>query len=250
MKQTLAVVYGFATYLFFLVTFLYAIGFVGNLIVPKAIDSGAEPFTWPALIVDLVLLGIFAIQHSVMARPAFKRRWTQFVPWAVERTTFVLASTLVLALLLWQWRPIEGVVWSVQDPTGILVLQVLFFLGWAILLASTFMIDHFDLFGLRQVVTYARGAPLKSPEFNTSWLYRYVRHPIMLGFLIAFWAAPEMSAGHLLFSVATTGYILIGILLEEHDLAAHFGERYRTYRKAVPMLIPLPGRGASSRTTE
>lgn len=241
MARILSLLYGVAAYAFFLVTFLYAIGFIGNLLVPKTIDTGAEPITVTAVLVNLVLLGIFAIQHTIMARPAFKRWWTTIVPRQVERSTFVLFATLALALLLWQWRPISGVVWAVSDPAGVAVLQGLFFLGWAILFAATFMVDHFDLFGLRQVALYAAGRPYTPPEFKTVGLYRYVRHPIMLGFIIAFWAAPVMTVGHLLFSAATTAYIFIGVAFEEHDLRAHFGATYEAYRRQVPKFIPLPG---------
>lgn len=232
----MSALYGIAVYAFFLATFVYAIGFVGNVAVPRSIDSGASAPLAEALIVNLLLLGLFAVQHSVMARRGFKRWWTRIVPERLERSTYVLAATAALALLLWQWRPIaEPVIWSVQDRAGALLLQAVFWLGWATLLASTFMIDHFELFGLRQ----ALGAQ-RAPQFRTPGLYRYVRHPIYLGFLLAFWATPHMSAGHLLFAAATTGYILIGIWFEERDLVAQFGERYRSYRRQVGMLLPRP----------
>ena len=244
MGKFLTVIYGAVVYLFFLATFLYAIGFVGNVFVPKAIDSGASAPLAEAIVVNLLLLGVFAVQHSVMARRGFKRWWTRFVPWRVERSTFVLAATAALALLLWQWRPIpDPVIWRVEHPAGVLALGIVFWLGWAVLLLSTFLIDHFSLFGLRQSFT---GSP-EAADFRTPLFYRYVRHPIYLGFLLAFWAAPVMTAGHLLFSAATTGYILIGIWFEERDLVAQFGERYRAYRAQVGMLLPkmrrsrLPG---------
>jgi len=193
--------------------------------------------------VNLLLLGLFAVQHSVMARRSFKRWWTRIVSPAVERSTFVLATSLVLALLLWQWRPIsEPVVWRVQSAVGAELVWAVFWLGWVVLLISTFLLNHFELFGLRQVFAHATGRDLPAPEFKTPLFYRYVRHPLYLGFLLAFWAAPVMTAGHLLFSIGTTGYILVGIWFEERDLIAQFGERYHRYRSEVGML--LPGRRA------
>ena len=236
----LAALYGSIVYLFFLATFVYAIGFVGNLpLLPKTIDTGTAVPLAEALIVNAVLLGLFAVQHSVMARRGFKRWWTRIVPESVERSTFVLAATAVLALLLWQWRPIaQPLVWSIDHSAGRFALWAVFWLGWAMLLVSTFLINHFELFGLRQVYAHLRGRAVPTPEFRTPGLYRHVRHPIYLGFVLAFWAAPMMTAGHLLFAVATTGYILIGIWFEERDLVAQFGERYRLYREQVGMLWP------------
>jgi protein-S-isoprenylcysteine O-methyltransferase Ste14 len=237
-----SLLYGAVVYLIFLATFLYAIAFVGNLPVPKAIDTGQAGPLATALIVNTLLLGLFAIQHSVMARPAFKRWWTRVVPQPVERTTFVLLASLALLLLYWQWRPMPEPVWSVTHPIGVAVLQAIFWIGWAVVLISTFLINHFELFGLRQVYAGLRGEEMPAPTFKAPLFYKGVRHPIYLGFLLAFWATPSMSVGHLLFAIATTGYILIGIYLEERDLVALFGNRYRRYREQVPMLIPTPGR--------
>jgi protein-S-isoprenylcysteine O-methyltransferase Ste14 len=238
MNRILTISYGAVSYLIFLGSFLYAIGFVGNIVVPRSIDAGVTAPLGQAVVVNVLLLGLFAVQHSVMARPAFKRWWTRFVPKVVERSTYVLLSSLVLALLFWQWRTMPAIIWDVTWMPGRIGLWILFGLGWATVLLSTFMISHFDLFGLRQVYLAWRGVPYTNLEFRTSLLYRVVRHPLMLGFIVAFWATPTMTAGHLLFAVATTGYILIAIQLEEHDLTGALGEQYRDYRGRVPMLIP------------
>jgi len=240
----LSALYGVLVYLFFLATFVYAIGFVGNLpLLPKTIDSGPSGPWLEALLVNTALLGVFAVQHSVMARRSFKRWFTRIVPEPVERSSFVLAASLALALLLWQWRPIAApMVWQISDPLARLAMHGVFWAGWVVLLVSTFLINHFELFGLRQVWAHLRGAALPAPDFRTPLFYRHVRHPIYLGFVLAFWATPEMSAGHLLFAAACSGYILVGIWFEERDLIAQFGERYRLYREQAGMLLPKFGR--------
>ena len=242
MGGILAFAYGLVAYAVFLVSFLYAVGFVTNLAVPKTIDSGPAAPLGEALLVNVILLGIFAIQHSVMARPAFKRWWTRIVPASVERSTFVLLSSLILLLLFWQWRPIAQPVWAVADPNGMLVLNIVMWAGWALVFIGTWLINHFELFGLQQVYCRLMNRPMPAPKFRTPLFYRWVRHPIMLGFLLAFWATPSMSQGHLLFAIATAGYIVIGVLLEERDLTVRFGDPYRRYREQVGMLIPLLGR--------
>lgn len=236
-------VYGVACYAIFFATFLYAIGFVGNFLVPKGMDSAREVSLSMALIIDTLLLGLFAVQHSVMARPAFKRWWTRYVPVAAERSTYVLLSSLALIVLFAGWQPIGGVVWDVQNPIGRGVLYALFGFGWALVLVSTFLINHFDLFGLRQVWLHLRGKPYAHLGFVTPGPYRLVRHPLYVGWFFAFWAAPTMTATHLVFAVATAAYILIAIQLEERDLSKAL-TGYDEYRKRVPMLIPFSKRTA------
>jgi protein-S-isoprenylcysteine O-methyltransferase Ste14 len=239
MKQALAFGYGLVVYVIFLGAFLYAIGFVGDLVVPKTIDGGEITSTPAAVLIDLVLLSIFALQHSVMARPQFKRWWTQLVPDVIERSTYVLLASLALILICWQWRPLPTVIWQVENPLAALLLVGLSFVGWFIVLVSTYLINHFELFGLQQVLLHLRGQTSSPSGFKAPLLYKFVRHPIYLGFIIAFWATPVMTAGHLLFAAVTTAYIFVGIMLEERDLVAHFGSEYQQYRAKVGMLIPI-----------
>jgi methanethiol S-methyltransferase len=249
MTGLLFALYGAVCYVVFFLTFLYAIAFVGNLpFVPKTIDSGTPGPLVPSLIVDAALLGLFAVQHSVMARPAFKRVWTKIVPPPVERSTFVLFASLALIVMYVFWRPLPQAIWSVGEPAAMALIG-LFWIGWAIVLISTFLISHFELFGLKQVWDRLRRKPAAPPEFRTPGFYAAVRHPIYVGFILAFWAAPTMSLGHLVFAVATLGYILIAIQFEEHDLTAVFGDRYRAYKAQVGMLVPkLGGKAKPERT--
>jgi protein-S-isoprenylcysteine O-methyltransferase Ste14 len=236
--------YGSVCYLIFFGTFLYAIGFIGGFGVPATLDGAPRGPLGIAIAIDAGLLFLFAIQHSIMARRWFKEAWTQIVPKPLERSTYVLFSSLALILLFWQWQPLGGVIWSVQDPVGRIILRSLFAFGWGLVLLSTFLINHFDLFGLRQVWLYLRGRPYTALGFATPGPYRLVRHPLYVGWLFAFWMTPSMSAAHLLFSVATTAYILLAIQFEERDLAREYGTTYDEYRRSVPMLIPFKRRHA------
>lgn len=239
MKKTVFLFYGLVCYLAFFGTILYAIGFTGNLFVPKAIDGPAQASLGKAAFINAALLLLFALQHSIMARPAFKSWWTKFVPEPIERSTFVLLASLCLMLLMWQWQPMGGVVWSVENETLKTILLITYLIGWAIVFISTFLINHFDLFGLRQTWLYFRNKPYTQLPFRLPLFYRFVRHPLYLGFIIAFWSASTMTVAHLLFAVLTTGYILTAIQFEEKDLVANFGKKYRDYKKRSPMIIPF-----------
>lgn len=240
MKRVAVLAYGLVNYAIFLGTFLYLAGFTGNLLVPKSMDSAAIGQLWIALLVDTVLVLLFAVQHSVMARPTFKKRWTKYVPQPIERSTYVLFTNLVLILLFWQWRPMGGVIWDVQHPAGRAAFYALCAVGWLTVLVSTFLINHFDLFGLRQVWLYFQGKPYTHLGFVTPGPYKLIRHPLYIGWMTAFWATPTMSSAHLLFAIGMTAYMLIAIQLEERNLLEFHGEKYAAYRRRVPMLIPLP----------
>ncbi|SMO72612.1 methanethiol S-methyltransferase [Fodinibius sediminis] len=248
MKRILAFIYGILSYVIFLASFCYAIAFVGDFWVPKTINSGATSALVPALLVNMALLGAFAIQHSGMARRGFKRWWTNIIPKPIERSTYVLISSMILILLMWFWQPIPATVWSVESELGRWLLWGVAALGWLIVLVTTYLISHAHLFGLQQVYDFLQARDLWYPRFQTPGLYRYIRHPMMLGFFLAFWATPEMTGGHLLFAVATSGYILVALRFEEQDLIRVFGDQYRKYRKRVPMLLPgIKGRKAVSK---
>lgn len=240
MKNFIVFIYGILAYIIFLISFLYSIGFVGNIGVPKAIDSGPETDLTTALLINLGLLSLFAVQHSVMARPAFKKRWVKLIGIAAERSTYILLTSLLLLLIFWKWQPMNAVIWDVENSMIATALHVLFWLGWTIVLLSTFMISHFELFGLTQILDNLKNRVTGPPNFQTNYLYKIVRHPLMLGFIIAFWATPLMTAGHLLFAAVTTAYILVAVkYLEEKDLQNALGEQYIEYQKKVPMLIPF-----------
>jgi methanethiol S-methyltransferase len=238
MNRLIALVYGMACYAFFFVTFLYTIAFVEDFPVPRTIDAGLRAPMTEALVVNMLLMALFAIQHSVMARPQFKAWWTQYVPKPVERSTYVLFATILLALLCWQWRPIPAVLWHVSDPLGAAILTGLSMVGFLLVLSSSFLINHFELFGVHQVVNNLARRTMPAPRFHTPLFYKFVRHPLYLGFIIAFWVTPTMTAGHLLFATVTTAYIFIGMLLEERDLEDVFGDDYRRYRQRVAMIVP------------
>jgi Putative protein-S-isoprenylcysteine methyltransferase len=238
MSRFVGFLYGLVAYFVFFGTILYAIGFVTGLLVPKTIDTGTESSATQALVVNLLLMSLFAVQHSLMARKQFKQWWTQYVPKSVERSTYVLFASLTLILLFWQWRPMPAVVWEISDPDVAVTIVTLSFGGWVIVFTSTFLINHFELFGLHQVANNLAGREMPAPRFRTPLYYKFVRHPIYLGFIIAFWAAPTMTVGHLLFAAVTTAYIFVGILLEERDLVDMFGDDYRRYKKRVSMLVP------------
>jgi protein-S-isoprenylcysteine O-methyltransferase Ste14 len=236
--RSCAFLYGAVAYLTFLLTILYAIGFISGVAVPKTIDTGATSPAGTAFIINLALMSLFAVQHSVMARKRFKQWWTQFIPKSVERSTYVLFASLTLVLLFWQWRPMPAIIWEIEEPEMAAVTMGLSIPGWVIVFTSTFLINHFELFGLHQVANNLIGRKMPESTFRTPLYYKFVRHPIYLGFIIAFWAAPTMSAGHLLFAAVTTAYIFVGILLEERDLIDLFGDEYRNYKRRVSMLVP------------
>lgn len=240
MKKSVAFVYGVFAYIIFLFAFLYSVGFVGNYLVPKSIDSGMETNFWQALIVNALLLSIFVIQHSIMARPAFKKWFTIIISPAIERSTFVLLTSLILLLIFWQWQPITTVVWEAENETVAMILTGIFIFGWLVVFFSTFMINHFELFGLKQIFDNLKNIEPQPHILQVNFLYKIVRHPIMLGFIIAFWATPLMTLGHLIFAISTTIYIILSVkFLEEKDLRNYIGKEYEEYQKKVPMLIPF-----------
>ena len=239
MKKSIAFVYGSFAYVIFLIAFLYAIGFVGNFIVSKSIDTGIETNFWQALLVNALLLSVFVIQHSIMARPAFKKWFTTIISPAIERSTFVLLTSLILLLIFWQWQPVTTVIWKAENETVAMILSGVFFFGWLVVFLSTFMINHFELFGLKQIFDNLKNKQPQPHVLQINFFYKIVRHPIMLGFIIAFWATPLMTLGHLIFAISTTIYIILSVkYLEEKDLRNYIGNEYEEYQKRVPMLIP------------
>ncbi len=238
MKRVSVFLYGVASYVIFFASFLYAIGFIGNLWVPKTMDSGPVMPFWSALGINVLLLGLFAVQHSLMARPFFKRWFTRFIPEPAERSTYVLLSSLCLIVLFYYWQPMGGVVWSIENTVGQAIMYSFYAFGWVLLLVATFLINHFDLFGLRQVWLYLNKKEYTHLEFDTPWLYKYVRHPLYVGWFVIFWATPQMTITHLLFALATSAYIIIAVFLEEKDLVDHHGQKYIDYQAQVPKYIP------------
>lgn len=241
LKRTSVLLYGIVSYAIFFATFCYAAGFVGNFLVPKSLDSTPVAPLGTALLINAALLGVFAVQHSVMARPFFKRWLTRFIPESAERSTYTLLSSLALILLFWQWQPMGGVIWDVQHPVGAGLMHAGFAFGWLLVLVTTFLINHFDLFGLRQAWKFFRGVEYRPLKFVTPGPYKLVRHPLYVGWLFAFWSTPTMTVAHLVFAVATTAYILIAIQLEERDLVGVHGTDYLEYRRRTPMLVPALG---------
>lgn len=232
--------YGIICYFIFFATFLYSIGFVGNFVVPKSMDTGVEVSLGMALLINILLLGVFAVQHSVMARQGFKKKWAKIIPPAIERNTYVLLSSLALLLIFWQWRPMDGVILDISNTGLGSVLIGISLIGWTIVLVSTFWLNHFELLGLSQAYSNLTGRKIQSSKFKTPGFYKYVRHPIYLGFTVAFWAAPVMTTAHLLFAIGTLGHTLVGILFEEKDLVTMYGDEYKKYITKVSMLVPLP----------
>ncbi len=243
MKRLIAMLYGVVCYAIFFATFLYLIGFTGNLLVPRSVDVGPQATMAVALVINLALIALFGVQHTVMARPGFKKAWTKIVPESVERSTYVLLTSLILILLFWAWRPIDGVIWQLEAVWAKNIMWAIFFGGIGLVLASTFVIDHFDLFGLRQVWLNFRQKTYTYPDFKVTFFYKFVRHPLYVGWILFFWGAPVMTAGHLLFAVGMTAYILIAIRYEERDLVKFLGDDYVRYQERVPMLIPKLGKG-------
>jgi protein-S-isoprenylcysteine O-methyltransferase Ste14 len=250
LKRLLFFGYGITCYVIFLGTFLYAIAFVAGFSVPHRLDGPLQSSLPLAVVTDCALLTVFAVQHSIMARQWFKERWTQFVPWTIERSTFVLFASLALDLLFWQWRPIGAQIWLMQSPTARAVLWTMCAIGWSIVLVTTFLINHFDLFGLRQVWLPLIGKPYTRVTFRTPLPYRLVRHPLYFGFLLAFWMTPNMTLAHLLFAIATTAYIVLAIQFEEKDLVREHGAAYQEYRRTTPMIIPTRPVRSSKMTTD